>query len=60
MVNIAFWKNKDGNFRSDIKGLSGEEIEFLHSLKEGDKLVLFQAEPMARKYWPDLKLTKSV
>lgn len=38
---IGFWKNKDGNFRSDRRGLTQKQIDLLHSLREGDRLAIY-------------------
>lgn len=53
---IAFWENKDGNFR--CSELTQEEIEFIQELKIGDRLVLFKANPEDSKRSPDFKLRK--
>ena len=55
---IGFWLAKDRALRSSTQGLTQEQIEFLQSLKVGDRLVLFPAKPDANKNYPDLSLTK--
>ena len=56
---VVFWINKDNAFRSHKGGLSSNEIKFLHSLQEGDRLVLFPADPDSHKLAPDLTLKKA-
>lgn len=38
---IAFWSKTIGNFMSHGKGLTKDEVAFLHSLKEGDRLIMW-------------------
>lgn len=57
-MNIGFWINSDGNARSSVKGLSFEQVEFLKSLKEGDRLVLF-VKPTPEGQQPHFSLTKT-
>lgn len=56
---IGFWQSKDKAFRTSTKGLSQEQIDFLQSLKVGDRLVIFPARGDESKNFPDLTLLKS-
>lgn len=40
-IKIGFWKKESGNLMSIGKGLSQAEIDFLRSLKPGDRLILW-------------------
>ncbi len=42
MLNINFWMKDSGNCLSHSKGLNSEQIETLHTLKEGDRLILWK------------------
>ncbi len=44
-MNIAFWKKESGNFMNHSQGLSVEQIEFLKSLKPGDRLIIYVNVP---------------
>lgn len=39
---ITMWKKDSGNHMSHRGGLSEKDVEFLQSLKVGDRLILFQ------------------
>lgn len=41
MSRISFWKKDTGNLMNHGTGLSKEQIDFLQSLKEGDRLILW-------------------
>lgn len=41
-IGIGFWKKQTGNLMNIGKGLSPTEIEFLQSLKPGDRLILWE------------------
>lgn len=59
MQKIGFWLNRDDNYRSTKTGLTKEQIEFLHSLNEGDTLILWnEAEGKEKMSQPDLRLAK--
>lgn len=38
---ISLWKKPSGNILSHGKGLTKEEIKFLHSLKVGDRIIIW-------------------
>ena len=38
---IGFWTKETGNMLSHGKGLDVDQIQFLQSLKEGDRLILW-------------------
>lgn len=40
-LRIAFWKKESGNFVTAKTSLTSEQVEFLHQLKPGDRLILF-------------------
>ena len=39
---LHFWQKESMNFLTSNKGLTKEHIEMLHSLKEGDRLILYK------------------
>ena len=43
-AKVGFWRNSDNNLRSSIQGLDKEQVALLQSLKEGDRLVLWQVK----------------
>lgn len=57
-VSIGMWLTSDGNYRSSVKGLTFEQVEFLKTLKEGDRLVAFVRKDKIGQQ-PDLSLTKT-
>ena len=44
---IGFWKTKFGKLFSHNKGLTKDEVEFLQTLQEGDRIVL---SPIIQKF----------
>ena len=56
---LGFWKTSDGNARSSVKGLSFEQLEWLKSLKEGERLVLWLNSPKNSNSSPDIMLGKT-
>lgn len=38
---VAFWEKSTGNLMSSGRGLTTEEILFLHSLKPGDRIIIW-------------------
>lgn len=56
---IGFWQSKDKAFRTSTRGLSQDQIDFLQSLRVGDRLVIFPAKGSESKNFPDLTLLKS-
>lgn len=42
MVKIGFWKKETGNLMSHSGGLTPDQIDFLHSLLPGDRLICWQ------------------
>jgi hypothetical protein len=56
---LVFWKKESGNMMSSGKGLSKEELEFLQSLKEGDRLIVWDnAKSKKGESSPDFTLKK--
>jgi hypothetical protein len=41
---INFWKKQSGNFMNHKDGLSVEQVEFLHSLQPGDRIIFYVNE----------------
>lgn len=40
-LKVAFWKNKLSGYNSHAKGLTQMQVEALHQLKAGDRLILW-------------------
>lgn len=59
---ISFWDNMSNNLTSHGAGLSENEIEFLHSLVPGDRLIIYhnKAEDKLSDNSPDYTLRKFV
>lgn len=54
---IGFWKSKfDSNFLGHKNGLNKEQIEFLQSLKEGDRLIVYTNTKKDRETQSDITL----
>lgn len=43
-MGINFWKKESGNLLSHGQGLTKEQVQFLQSLKEGVRLILWKAQ----------------
>lgn len=43
---IPIWPKSSGNYLSHGNGLSKEQVAFLHSFKEGDRLLVWQNDPV--------------
>lgn len=56
---LGFWNTSDGNARSSVKGLSFEQLEWLKTLKEGDRLVLWLHNEKKSNSSPDIMLSKT-
>lgn len=58
---IGFWRDRNNNFRSSVKGLTEEQVQMLKEFKVGDQLVIFQVEAAAgNDSIPVLELKKAV
>lgn len=42
MLKLRMWKRDSGNHLSHSNGLRTEEVQALHALVEGDRLILWQ------------------
>jgi len=42
MLSISFWKKDSGNMLTHAHGLTHEQIQELHEINIGDRLVLWQ------------------
>lgn len=52
---IGFWLKQSGNYMSSGNGLTEEQVRFLHSLRPGDRLLLWNND---REGAPDMTLAK--
>lgn len=58
MTKVGFWKSKQG-FVSHKQGLSEEQVNYLHNLKVGDRLVLFVNDIREGEKGADVTLMRS-
>jgi hypothetical protein len=58
MSKIALWIKETSNLMSAGKGLTEEEIQFLHSLKPGDRLIVFKNDKKFSENSPHYSLQK--
>ncbi len=56
---LGFWRTSDGNARSSVKGLTFEQVEWLKTLKEGERVVLWLNSPKKSAGSPDIVLGKT-
>ena len=58
VVKIGFWMSDSGKAMfSHSHGLTVEQIELLHSLKVGDRLIAFPNKNKEKASFPDLNIT---
>ncbi len=57
-MSIGFWKKESGNSLTHGKGLTVEHIEFLKTLKEGDRLIIWDNKPKEGETKPHFTLKK--
>ena len=57
MYKIGFWIKDTGNFMTHAKGLTQEQIDFLKTLKLGDRLILWK-NSRGSEVSPDYTLAK--
>ncbi len=55
MSRINFWEKEDGSMFNHSKGLDARDVEFLKTLKEGDRLML-KPTPKSKDTSPDFAL----
>lgn len=55
---IGFWKSANGAYLTSVKGLTKEQLEMFHNLKEGDRLIIFVNGFKETKAHPDLSMDK--
>jgi len=57
-MSITFWKKETGNLMNAKQGLTAEQIEFLQSLKQGDRLILWFENQKSSDNSPDFRMKK--
>lgn len=57
MKRIGFWKKDTGNYLTAKSGLTQADIDALHSLKVGDRLILYVGGKKLSEQSPDANLT---
>lgn len=55
-VGIGLWKNDRGNMLSHSKGLTQEQVNFLQSLKAGDRMIIWPNSFKEKGHEPDFNL----
>ena len=59
-MQVNFWRARNGAFLSHSKGLSPEQVQFLASLRPGDRLVVYMNEPDPDGNAADLTMKKAI
>ena len=55
-IGIPFWKKETGNLMNAQPGLTEDQIDFLKSLKVGDRLIIWREHEKRSDSHPDYRL----
>lgn len=56
---ISLWKKDSGNFMTHRGGLTDDDITLLHSLKQGDRIIIFTNNKRGKESDYHLRLLKA-